>query len=64
MSVDLPAPFSPIRAWIWPRAMVKLTLFNAVVPGKSFVMFRISMMLSTAAPPPVTHEGKMTGAHL
>ena len=33
ISVDFPAPFSPIRAWISPLRRVKSTLFSALVPG-------------------------------
>lgn len=32
--VDLPAPFSPTRAWIEPLAMVRLTPSRACVPPK------------------------------
>jgi len=35
MSVDFPAPFSPIRAWISPARMSKETSFRAVTPGKA-----------------------------
>ncbi|MDG0810763.1 hypothetical protein OMP40_16330 [Cohnella rhizosphaerae] len=42
ISVDLPAPFSPIRQWISPRSTLKLTSVSALTPGNSFVMLFIS----------------------
>src|SRR5215471_19181581 len=33
MSVDLPAPFWPMRAWISPARMSKLTSSSAATPG-------------------------------
>ncbi len=52
MRVDLPAPFSPTRAWISPGLTEKVTSFNALTPGNSFVMPRISSRTSLTAPPP------------
>src|ERR1700689_773495 len=34
ISVDLPAPFSPIRAWISPALRSSETLSSALTPGK------------------------------
>src|SRR5688572_28876719 len=42
MSVDLPAPFSPTRAWISPGRRSNETSSSARTPGKVFVMPRIS----------------------
>src|SRR3954454_18270164 len=42
MSVDLPAPFSPIRACTSPGRRVKSTWSSASTPGKRIVMSRIS----------------------
>src|SRR5690348_14657343 len=44
ISVDLPAPFSPIKAWILPASRVKSTFSSATTPGK-----RLSMPLSSSA---------------
>ena len=33
ISVDFPAPFSPIKAWPVPEKTLRLTLFNARTPG-------------------------------
>ncbi|EWS62685.1 hypothetical protein Y695_04085 [Hydrogenophaga sp. T4] len=33
ISVDLPAPFSPSTAWIWPGATVSETPLLATTPG-------------------------------
>src|SRR5438270_900790 len=41
MSVLLPAPFSPTRAWTCPRSRVKSTSFRAVTPAKVLVIPRI-----------------------
>src|ERR1044071_7518871 len=38
MRVDLPAPFSPIRAWISPSAAVRSTWAFASTPGKRLTM--------------------------
>ena len=40
MSVLLPAPFSPTRAWISPPCTSKDTVSLATTPGKAFVMPR------------------------
>src|SRR5919206_5270423 len=37
MSVLLPAPFSPTRAWISPRRSTRSTASSATTPGKRFV---------------------------
>src|SRR3954462_4098093 len=42
MRVDLPAPFSPIRAWISPWRTVRSTASLASVPGYRLVMPRSS----------------------
>src|SRR3954469_16557521 len=42
MSVLLPAPFSPQRAWISPFSRVKDTPSRARTPGKSLVISRSS----------------------
>src|SRR5437588_11120494 len=42
ISVDLPAPFSPSRACTSPRRRSKSTLSSATMPGKRFVIPRIS----------------------
>src|SRR6202044_47346 len=43
MSVDLPAPFSPTRAWISRGLIVRSTLSNASVLRKRFVRPLISI---------------------
>src|ERR1041384_1428605 len=43
MSVDLPAPFSPTRAWIEPRWRVKSTPSSALTPANAFVTPATSM---------------------
>src|ERR1700751_1995416 len=40
--VDLPAPFSPSRAWISPRSRSRSTASFASTPGNCFVMPRSS----------------------
>src|SRR6202165_6010155 len=40
MSVDLPAPLAPNRAWISPGAMSRSTLSTARVAPKRFEIFR------------------------
>ena len=37
ISVDLPAPFSPIRAWTSPARRVKSTSWSARTPGNDLV---------------------------
>src|ERR1700754_2694657 len=44
MSVDLPAPFSPTSAWIWPASTVKLTSRSACTPAKLLLTPRISII--------------------
>ena len=46
ISVDLPAPFSPINAWISPLRSVKSTCCNALTPGN---VFEISLILKTTS---------------
>ncbi len=41
ISVDLPAPFSPMRAWTSPHSTSKSTSSLATTSGKRFVMPRI-----------------------
>src|SRR4051812_2675723 len=38
--VDLPAPFSPIKAWTSPRRAVKSTFESALTPGKLLLTVR------------------------
>src|SRR4051794_40514067 len=38
MSVDLPAPFSPTRAWTWPRSSVRSTPASAATAPNVLVM--------------------------
>ena len=47
MSVDLPAPFSPSRAWTSPVRRSKLTSSLATMPGKRLTMPRISTVDGT-----------------
>src|SRR5260221_213198 len=42
IKVDLPAPFSPIRAWTSPALRSKSTPFNACTPANALVMLRSS----------------------
>src|SRR5947208_9264095 len=44
MSVDFPAPFSPMRAWISPRRRKKSTPARARTPGKPLLRCLISRM--------------------
>ena len=46
ISVDLPAPFSPSKAWISPFLSCKVISSFALIPGNSLVMFSISMTYS------------------
>src|SRR5262249_39680458 len=49
--VDLPAPFSPTRAWTWPSLADRLTASRTLLPAKDLVMPRISsagLMLITS----------------
>ena len=43
ISVDLPAPFSPSKAWISPLRSCKVMLSLATMPGNLLVMLSISM---------------------
>ncbi len=45
ISVDLPAPFSPTRAWMVPVRIVMSTSWLAITPGN-----RLPMPLSSMAP--------------
>ena len=45
MSVDFPAPFSPMSAWISPDRRKKSTSSRASTPGKAIVMPRISTIV-------------------
>src|SRR5437763_8650410 len=51
MSVDLPAPFSPIKAWISPANTVRSTARSALMPKKDFETPRISRIGSFIVPP-------------
>src|SRR5436190_5574289 len=42
MRVDLPAPFSPTRAWISPAETVRETPFKTRLPSNSFTTSRSS----------------------
>src|SRR5260370_23484569 len=63
--VDLPAPFSPTRAWISPWLRSKLTPSRALTPGKVLVMlfisssersiFKIAFTAKTLVPPQSKH---------
>ena len=56
MSVDLPAPFSPTRAWTSPARRSKRQSRRACTPGKSLLMPSIStsgaVTTSGTRPPP------------
>src|SRR3954465_11324876 len=49
ISVDLPAPFSPIRAGPLPRLSVRSTPSRAITPGKRLPMPRISSAMPDSA---------------
>src|SRR3954453_21135205 len=49
ISVDLPAPLPPARAWISPRATSKSTPFRTTTPSKLFLMPIILIAGSGAA---------------
>src|ERR687895_2944608 len=51
MRVDLPAPFSPRRAWTSPLRRSKLTSSFATTPGNLFVIPRSSRSVSSAIAP-------------
>ncbi len=44
MAVDLPAPFSPTRAWIVPGSTLRLTWSLATTSPKRFVIPRNSII--------------------
>src|SRR5579859_5359503 len=48
ISVDLPAPFSPIRAWTVPRRTRNCTPSRATTPGKDLPTPRTSSTQSAA----------------
>src|SRR5687767_9271251 len=50
MRVDLPAPFSPTRAWISPASTVRLTSSSALTPGNVLVIPRISRIAAIVPP--------------
>src|ERR1700676_3157395 len=57
MSVDLPAPFSPIKAWISLAWTVRSTLRNALMLKKDLETRRISRIGSLIVPPPRRADG-------
>ena len=50
ISVDFPAPFSPMRECTSPLSQEKFTWSSAVTPGNFFVMFFISSMTAIFSP--------------
>ncbi len=50
MSVDLPAPFSPSRAWMCPSSIVKLIESLAVRGPNLFVIPRSSSFIPSTFP--------------
>src|SRR5215470_20031707 len=50
-SVDLPAPFGPIRAWRWPRFTMRSTPRMISVSPNDFRTFRSSSMGSPETAP-------------
>src|ERR1700674_4266790 len=50
ISVDLPAPFSPISAWTWPRFSRNATLSSASTPGNASRTTCAVVGLSMAGP--------------
>ncbi|OPZ65175.1 MAG: hypothetical protein BWY85_00750 [Firmicutes bacterium ADurb.Bin506] len=59
ISVLLPAPFSPRRAWISPRRTHRFAPLLATTPGNRFVTLRISTAFSAV---PTSRPPKRTGA--
>src|SRR5689334_7881777 len=58
MRVDLPAPFSPSRAWISPGSAPKSTLDNARTPGNSLLTPVILSMRACLSVLPVGEFGR------
>src|SRR5262245_38345806 len=54
--VDLPAPFSPMTAWISPRATAKLTSSSARTPPKDLPMASIRRKASSGTRAALTGE--------
>ena len=52
ISVDLPAPFSPISAWTVPGRTLSETLSRAFTPGNVLVISFISRTYSLIGSPP------------
>src|ERR1700722_12401381 len=53
ISVDLPAPFSPISAWTWPRLRRNDTSSSASTPGKALRTFETSSRYSAPGMAPL-----------
>src|SRR5580704_6992944 len=53
ISVDLPAPFSPIKAWTWPRFSRNDTSSSASTPGKALRTFETSSRYSAPGMAPL-----------
>src|SRR5438105_10551014 len=49
MSVDLPAPFSPSRAWTWPQSTTRSTPSLALSPPKVLTIPRSSRAARSVA---------------
>src|SRR5512147_1364152 len=66
MSVDLPAPFSPMRAWTEPGRTRTVTSSSALTPGKLLEIPSISKTYSRSAmeAPPIFRADEMRGARL
>src|ERR1700722_5630208 len=54
ISVDLPAPFSAISAWTWPRLRRKETLSSASTPGNALRTFSTSSRYSAFGTAPLS----------
>src|ERR1700675_613508 len=54
ISVDLPAPFSPISAWTWPRLRRTETLSSASTPGNALRTFSTSSRYSAFGTAPLS----------
>src|SRR5271168_794298 len=53
ISVDLPAPFSPISAWTWPRLSRNETSSSASTPGKALRTLATSSRYSAPGTAPL-----------
>src|ERR1700722_14719439 len=53
INVDLPAPFSPISAWTWPRLRRNETSSSASTPGKALRTFSTSSRYSEPGTAPL-----------